>query len=301
MINDMQNGQVYRLKDIENTFKRLALNENIDYMTCVTQKDCLFDTVEGRFRPLIDGMVPVRPSTAECQWLKMILKAPECSLFLDQATQQIINHALVSVPDLITEASLEDKNIHYSTDPLDSEIFIQSLQVLMDAIDHHQIISYNYTAQDGQVYNDLSAIPYKIEYSILNAKFRLFMYTLESKKPVKINISQLNAVWINDTAESLSQEAIEEQILSCKAKSPLILEVENTEYILERCFSLFSPYNRETYFDSEKNVFVMKLDYYTLDEAELVKDILSFGSHIIVNEPTHVRDLIITRIRKAIG
>ncbi|GAU79965.1 WYL domain-containing protein [Fusibacter sp. 3D3] len=301
IINDILNQGSYTKKELEDSLQKMGFNENLFFDDIVDSKSEIFDLNDGLYSPKSKKMVPIIPSLQEKEWLKMILTAPEIKLFLPENLINTLDQALSDFPENLKLSNFEFKSTHETDDPLNSVEFIETFQTLLKAILGQKIIGYDYVAQDGTYFKSQSSIPYKIEYSKLNAKFRLFMFSLTNHKPVKVNISQLKTLWIQENNFDYSKEIIEAEVLSCKSQSPIILEIDNISYIMERCFSMFSHYEKESYFDSQKNKFIIELQYYLLDEAELIKDILSFGSHILVIEPQHIRKRIVERIEQCMG
>ena len=71
-------------------------------------------------------------------------------------------------------------------------------------------------------------------------------------------------------------------------------EIEDNKNTLDRCFNLFSAYDKRYYYDD--NNLILNIYYHDFDEAEIVRDILSLGKSVIVLEPKKIRDKVVNRI-----
>ena len=76
---------------------------------------------------------------------------------------------------------------------------------------------------------------------------------------------------------------------------PIVLKIEDNKNTLDRCFNLFSAYDKRYYYDDNNNL-ILNIYYHDFDEAEIVRDILSLGKSVIVLEPKKVRDKVVSRI-----
>lgn len=300
IVNDILKGNSYTSKKIQNTIHKLGFNENIEFMDLLSEDNEIFQIVDNQISLTKNLPIPIIASLPEKEWLKMILTHPQSKLFLEPSLIEKLSASLEVIENTLEYSSFQSKSIHISDENQSSQVFIQTFKLILEAILNRNTISYSYKTRDKVDFHNYSAVPYKIEYSILNDMFRLFMYSIDDDKPIKVNLSQMQNVSISQKEVSLSVEELEFKMKTDKSPVPLKIEVENTPHIIERCFSMFSQYNKEAYLDTNINRLILKIDYYLLDEAELIKDILSFGSHVIVLEPESFRNKIIQRIEKVI-
>ena len=71
--------------------------------------------------------------------------------------------------------------------------------------------------------------------------------------------------------------------------------------MIERCFRLFSFYERKAVYDREADRYSLEITYHSYDEAELIRDILSLGSSVVVMKPAGIRRKVFERIKEAAG
>ncbi len=317
IINDSVNGIKFTEEDIFRIFiKRgiLKKNNKNNYEN-LELKDALLNKFDGYekenknlyllqmnndsvYRPIINKRVPIRASHLESQWLKMMIEDPIIKLLLDEKTIQNLHDRLQNIDSIYNQDYFLGKNIDASYEDIEIEAFDTKFKTLNKAIVERKFIKYTNEANNGKLFKDEVAFPFRIEYSGKDNKFRLSILSLKDERPVAINISNLKYVEIIDeTNEALRKKALE-LIISKKAEQPLSIEVENKRNSVERCFYLFSCYEKDAYFDKEKNKHVLKMYYYKFDEKEIIKDILSLGSSVVVIEPESIRCEIIGRLKK---
>ena len=61
------------------------------------------------------------------------------------------------------------------------------------------------------------------------------------------------------------------------------LDIEPVDHVIERCFRIFSYYDRKARYDKQDNKYRLEISYLKFDETEIIKDILS--SYILLHFP----------------
>lgn len=115
--------------------------------------------------------------------------------------------------------------------------------------------------------------------------------------PILANIECLNEIKILEENIGLGIEG-RDLIANKKSDETLVLKISDKYTSVERCFRLFSNYEKEAYFDEMENVHFVKVYYYTFDEAIIIKNISSLCDAVEVISPINVREKVIKRIRK---
>lgn len=295
-INEILQEQSFNEPDFE--FEASFLNKSRD------EADNLFlIKKEGNvYKPHINSKVPIRPSALEKKWLKAMTEEATLGLFLKESTIEKLKMKLQNTNSPIKKDFVEYRNMD-KTAAIKEEaqaLYKQYFKRVYKALKEHRFISYTYVSNSGRLYEKLKGYPFRIEYSTKNHKFRLSLLPFDRSRPIKMNIDGLKSVEILETADSKYREAAMEKILKKKVENPITLEIENKHNAIERCFSLFSYYDKEAYYDSQKGKHYIKIFYYEFDERELVRDILSLGSSALVISPDNIRTEIINRVREAL-
>lgn len=130
------------------------------------------------------------------------------------------------------------------------------------------------------------AVPYAIEYSILkrlltqSRLFRVSLYSLDSYQPIKINFSRLSDVSTKGSSPKTRDEiraALEEK----RVKEPLTLRIndDRNNNAVERCFALFSTYEKTGHFIKD-GLYELEVLYYVFDEMRIIQKVLMLGPDI---------------------
>lgn len=72
------------------------------------------------------------------------------------------------------------------------------------------------------------------------------------------------------------------------------LEVKNTRNAVERCFALFSSFDKKARLQDDGSCF-LTISYSPLDEEEILEKILSLGATVTIIEPKNIRERLYKR------
>ena len=140
----------------------------------------------------------------------------------------------------------------------------------------------------------MTSFPINIEYSFLNDGFRVCVYNQEENRFIKLNLSTIKNIKLShETIEDLSKEY--QDFLEMNTKK-IELDVEPIDHVIERCFRLFSFYDREAKYDKEDNKYKLTISYLKQEENEVIRDILSLGSYVVVMSPKRIQKEVYKRI-----
>ena len=214
-----------------------------------------------------------------------VLKDPRSLLFLDNSLHAKLFNKLRDTTDTINTI-IKDCGLYSNSDDITNSSFVKNFKIILKAIHRNKLLYYNNNAFNPVTSINtglFTAIPYAIEYSILEDKFRVSMYSLDQNRPIMVNLDKLCIVTIGKTAPKTREEiltAIEKK----RAKEPLTLLIrdEKKNQIIERCFALFSNYDREGQYEKQDNSYILKVFYYTFDEPEIIRKILMLGTDVEV-------------------
>lgn len=254
--------------------------------------------------PLRQIPIPVRPSLAEKAWLYYILQNSKSELFLEMETKQKLLSAL--------ENEIEKYRYHIKADYIDirslspdnqlviTEEFLTNFKTIVSAIKQHRRLFVTNTTFSGQVYQDQEVYPYKLEYSAQFDSFSLSCYPLDTKRPVKMNLTNLSAVKSGDEIEKYDQflSDFEKQLINTKEKVPVSIEIKNQAEAYDRCAYLFSSYDTFCY-DKRNDSLIMNIYYYRFQKDEIIRNILFLGHYVKVVSPKNIVDEIISEITAA--
>lgn len=303
ILNDMNEGKVFGRKEIQEYLDYYTFDPETDDKRLVDYKiqDKLpFIIKDGRAYPYMKKRVPIRLTTVEIDYLKNMLMDTRGSFLLSKDNlrkldDKVFNKSMNQLNEFYVE-----RNVDENGDDITSEELIQNIRTIIKAIKENKNIIYTNNAANGKKYDNVICTPYKIMYSNKAKVFQLIAIPNNEKRIILMNISRLSNVKITSDGRAYSDDIVEALLKEKKnLHEPIILEVEDKNNSIERCFSMFSCYHREAYIDQNTKKHIMKIFYYTFEEQEIVKDILSLGDAVIVKAPDNVREKVIERIKKA--
>lgn len=259
-------------------------------------EEVLFKYENDAYRTMIGGEVPIRSTWVEKQAAKNLIENKYAECFLQEDTIHKIKDKLKKVDTVWDESAINVKRRNLSDKVYDRRIYMV-IKTIMNAIYTEKAIIYSNTLQDGTVFRDVSVFPVKIEYSLQNDMFRVSAYEPVEERFIRMDLSTMEDVSILDkTMSGLTQKY--NDFIQNNMKT-VVLDVEPVSYIVERCFRLFSYYDRKARFNVDDNKYQLEIKYLKFDEGEIIRNILSFGENVVVTSPEDMRRLVYQRIRKA--
>jgi len=240
--------------------------------------------------PLIkkDMTTPLRYSptmpltTLQKRWMKTLLADPRIRLFSHSMD------GLENVEPLYPQDAIVYYDRYGDGDPYEDEKYIEHFQNVLQALREKRWLRIHFDGRDG-IPHCWNCVPYKLEYSQKDDKFRLI--TGNSRSVLTINMAR-----ITDCAllELCTDEEYRPKTLR---KDTLVLEVTDERNTLERCMLHFSHLEKTTQRIDEKR-YLLTLQYERDDETELLIRVLSFGPTIKVISPMHFKKKLRRRIEK---
>ncbi len=213
---------------------------------------------------------PAMPlTTLQKQWLKALLQDPRIRLFAP------------------SEAGLEDTQPLYGPDtfvfydrysdgdPFEDEAYIRHFRTILQAMREKKKLRIWFQGSRS-TRQCRSCIPYRLEYSAKDDKFRLI--TSARRKILTINVAGIR---VAEMTEPWTEE--EYRPLSYRDSS-LVMELTDERNGLERVMLHFSDLEKETEKLDERR-YRITLWYKKEDETEILIRVLSFGPILKVLEP----------------
>lgn len=259
---------------------------------------------DGLMLPLRQISIPVRASIAEKAWLYYILQNSKSDLFLEPATKQKLISALENGIDQ-SRFPIKSEYIDIRSLSPDNNLSITgellvNFKTIVSAIKHHRRLFITNTTFSGQIYKDQEVYPYKIEYSVQFDSFSLSCYPLDTKRPVKMNLSNLSAVKLGDEIVEYNRflSDFEKQLKNTKEKVPISIEIKNQAEAYDRCVYLFSSYDTFCY-DKGNETLIMNIYYYRFQKDEIIRNILFLGHYVKAVSPKNIVDEVVSNISAA--
>lgn len=226
---------------------------------------------------------PTQPvTTLQKRWMKALLNDPRIRLFAPPV------EGLEEVEPLYPADTFVYFDRYGDGDPFEDPAYIRHFQRILTALREKRWLRLRFLGRNN-VPHTWQCIPYKLEYSPKDDKFRLI--TGNKRAPLIINLARITDCTV---LEPVKQEAYRPQELR---KRKLVLELTDERNALERCMLHFSHLEKETERIDERR-YRLTLHYEKDDETELLIRVLSFGPVLKVVYPAQFRDKLKNRIEK---
>ncbi len=278
------------------TFEGLMLNEykSEDNLN-------LLKEVEGKYFPILNSVksVPlaVRFSNIEKQWLKAMLKEKMARELLGEELVLKLGKELENVEEIKGDI-IEKTNRLLREEEQDFKSLREFFFTAIEGILNNYPIRYTSVDKYGKEYKDNLALPIRIEYSLRDETLRLSAYSIDEHRPIMLLLKNIKAMALEPKAKiTKNRDEILKLIKEEKyCKEPIVLELVDERGAMERCFMGLSSYERSTRSLGD-NRYEVKVYYYTFNEDEVIRRILSLGPYVVVKSPVSVRNKIIDMLK----
>ncbi len=274
-------------------------NQDFDVIEALFSKndgeELIFKYEDKKFHPIISADFPIRTTKIENQAAKSLLSDEYIHSFLSEGTIEKLATTLGDEYEEWNTHSIYKKNVFKNGVSESNDTYRDAIKIIADAICDNSAIVYDNIRPGKYEFRDRVVFPVKIEFSVLNDQFRICAYDVEQFRFIKMNLETMQNVRPSDqtTDEDLQQE----YKIFIKENSKLVkLDVDPVGHVIERCFRIFSYYDRKARFDKEDNKYRLEVTYLKADENEVIKDILSMGSSVTVTEPRQMQKEVYRRI-----
>ena len=208
-------------------------------------------------------------TTLEKQWLKALLLDPRVRLF-DPSEE-----GLEDVEPLFTPGQFVYFDRYADGDDFTDPAYIAHFRLILQAMHEKRKLRVRFHGHRGTRQSYL-CIPYKLEYSSKDDKFRLL--TGYKGWPLTVNLSRIDSVQLLDPWDESEYRLPQER------EATLVMELLDIRNALERTMLHFSDLEKETERIGDRR-YRITLRYRQGDETEILIRILSFSPVLKVIEP----------------
>ena len=223
-----------------------------------------------------DNQTPIqhRPTmpltTLQKRWLKTLLLDPRIALFAPDP------EGLEDVEPLYPPEAVVRYDQYADGDPFEDPGYIERFRLLLRSLHEHRKLRISFRGHSGRR-QTIECIPYRLEYSAKDDKFRLLTAGVRSKRTV-VNLAQISKMELLETYEPSAVVAAPGR--NCR----LVFLVRDERNALGRVMLHFSHLEKSTV-RLEEDLYQVTLSYDREDETELLIRVLSFGPMIRVISP----------------
>lgn len=229
---------------------------------------------------------PTMPlTTLQRRWLKALLSDPRIALFAPDTA------GLEDVDPLYVQGTFVFFDRYADGDPYGDPVYIACFQTVLRAIRERRKLRIRFHGHSG-VRHSLECVPYRLEYSAKDDKFRLLAAGVR-----QLNTINMARVRSCDLLEFYDAKSV---ALPHERAEELVMTLHDERNGLERVLLHFSHFEKETV-KLDNRLYQIKLRYDRDDETELLIRVLSFGPVLEVKAPTAFIQLMRDRIRRQSG
>ena len=205
----------------------------------------------------------------EKQWLKALLLDPRIQLFAPS------EEGLEDVEPLFTPEQFVYYDRYSDGDDFFDPRYIEHFRAIIQAMHEKRKLRVRFHGHRGTGQSYI-CIPYKLEYSSKDDKFRLI--TEFRGKPLTVNLSRIDSVHLLEPWDESEYRQPDER------EKTLVMDLYDTRNALERVMLHFTDLEKETERIDDRH-YRITLNYKQGDETEILIRILSFGPVLKVTEP----------------
>ena len=258
------------------------------------------DEEEDKESYLMPGYgIPIRATSIERQTWKNLADTTYGKQFLKEETFRKIHQTRVEEESMWSDSGIHIRNQFAMGQSEQPASDLNKLMTIARAIKECRVLICNNIRPGKFAFYGSEVYPVRMEYSMQNDMFRVSCYV-----PAQQEFIQMNTIYMSDVR--LGPEHFRDMEEEYRAylegiTRQVTLEIESDANAIERCFRLFSFHNRVASYDSAIGQYRLTLEYYEYDVNEVVRDILSLGSRVVVVEPESLRLRVRERIRRALA
>lgn len=238
--------------------------------------------IDKEFKTQIQHRPTMPLTTLQRRWMKAILQDPRIALFAPN------QEGLEDVEPLYKPDVFVFFDQYLDGDPYEDPDYIACFRLILGAIRENRKIRISFSGHNG-IYHSFRCIPYRLEYSVKDDKFRLL--ATGNHRSYTINMARVKSCELLEKYER--SKFSEPQNRFCE----LTFRLRDERNALERVLLHFSHFEKETVRIDDK-LYQIKLRYDNEDETELLIRILSFGPVLEVTAPAKFIELMRIRIQK---
>lgn len=289
----LQNNRKYSKEEINLLIGQLLTGESdfdvIDAIFSTKEGEELVFTYSGEiYEPAIMTNFPIRMGLIEQQAAKSLIENEYITHFLSEETIEKLKECTSCIEEEWTTKDIQVKNVFSGGATETEKDFGQVISVIAKAIKEHKAIKYDNVREGVFEYRNVSVFPVKIEFSITNDRFRICAYEAEQDRFLKMNLDTMENIELSEKVYDGNLEEIYKTFLKSNTRT-VKLDVEPVDHVIERCFRIFSYYDRKARYDGQENKYRLEIAYLKYDETEIIKDILSLGGYVTVIEPKNLQ------------
>lgn len=295
VINAVQNGEALTKKQL--LTRLMADDFNYEYATDTKTEETLadyfftFDSENGTAECRLLDEVTFFLTNDEKAWIASLLKDEQFAFLLTPSLREKMEGIFLSDKEAgfgsywyrmqrnAGKPMLQDKQ--------------ECIKNIFSAFRNQKNILCSYTDGTGKNSFTVTGSPCRLEYDLALNTYNLLLWT--GNAPVKIPLECLATTALLPIERPTNiEEKFQAYLEKCSAK--VRLEVQEKNNAVERCFAMFSSYDKDSW-RSDDGKYILEVNYYDFDYPEIRRNILSLGSAVTVLQPESIATDILDELK----
>ena len=291
VINDIHRGSLLTETDILHRFPHIDWADK-DRLLQLLHTVFIFDE-KGHARLFINAPIPQLATHYQLRWLKDMLLNPECDFLLADQIRIKLLAAMKDINPLTNPETITifretgDRNLHLANSDMLAKIW--------QALKNRQKLAYTYQDAGGNIHQGICP-PCRLEYDCAWHRLHLILWLEKEQRAIKLNISGIQEISLTDISYGREIEQYFEDFLA-RNKTSVVLQLSPKNNAVDRCFAIFSSYDKQSVYDEDNDIYTLTITYYQFDREEIINYILSLGAAVTVMAPQDMRQSVIDRLK----
>ena len=302
IMNQSLEGKKFEIEEVENLINNSMLAEENFLHDLLDYGENPYKIMSYDFKPLLTGeKLRINPTILEKRWLKSVLESNIINLFLDEKLVKKLKCKLDDVENL------------FCLDIPKSKVKPNVIAIIIEAFENNKVLIYDCINRRNEYFENQICLPFKINYSMFDNKFRLSVYSMIEERFIYMNLENIKDVSILDM-ETLDENNLNNKIINIynkikkvgrdefftycleKEKRVAKMQIFQDNNVMERIHLLFAAYDKKSYKIRSKQF--INIYYYKFEEEHIIKKILNLGTSGKVEEPRYLKEKIIDILKK---
>ena len=254
---------------------------------------------DGSFSSVLTNKPVGTLTLLQKRWLSSLLLDPKTGLFLSDKERRSLEKLLDGVPPLYVKEQIRYVDRFSDGDPVTDEKYRKIFGVVFNAVKSREILEIDYFSGHGSRLHGYF-LPFKIEYSPKNDKFRVFCFKIKNGIRAGSGIMNIGRIYTAYPTGCRQEEDISPELFFAerKTRSPAVIRITSERSGAERFLTEFAAYEKRTERDPETGITEVKLWYDRQDETEVLIRLLSFGPVLEILSPPSLRQQAAERVKR---
>lgn len=299
LITSIEHGQAYHKSDVVKQLCHYPESPDLQEYIQTILIPFYFSFPNGIAINNISGALPITHlSDTELAWLKEMLNDSRYTFLLPEKLKNKLKNYVKFVQNIFPSSHfsiIQETGEDAQQEPLHTHLatFQQAL------VQQRKVILTEKTEGERIIKTTLS--PTHLAYDLVKNEYRFICWDESEKQLYRLCPEQIKELIMTDAPIATTTQDEEKQYYK-KHQESVTLRLKRKTNAIERCFSMFFPFDKKAVVsDEELSQYLLTVYYYDFDENDIINRILSLGSAVTVLEPEPMKQKIISCLKASLS